>query len=158
MKVHDFLIQDLAGSDVARLTIDESRTDSTSQKTQGIWLLFLRDVDNDDIIQTLRQSVKHGVFHTLVTDKSVVKFDGPKKLVTVMEEGYVNRPRLWDHLRSFDRMGVEGDWMYCDVGSQRDEKARRLLIGTRPLGPVTEIIYRRDGDRRIVREVPFGRR
>ena len=158
MKVHDLLIQDLAGSDVARFMIDESSVKMNSQKTQGIWLLFLRDEDNDDVTQTLRRSVKQGIFRTLVTDKSVVQFDGPKKLVTVMEEGYVNRPRLWDHLRSFDRMGVDGDWMYCDVGSQRDEKARRLLIGTQPLGPVTEIIYRRDGDRRIVRQIPFGRR
>jgi hypothetical protein len=157
MKVHDNLIEDIAGNDVARFIINESSAKMNPQKTQGIWLLFLQDEGNDDIIQTLRRSLKQGDFHTLVTDNSVVQFSGLKKLVTVMEEGYVNRPRLWDRLRSFDRMGVEEDWMYCDVGSQRDEKARRLLIGTQPLGPVTEIIYRRDGDRRIIREIPFGR-
>ena len=158
MKVHDPFVQDLIGSDVARFTIDGLSTPRNSQKTQGIWLLFLRDEDIDDITETLRRSVKQGAFHTLLIDESVVQFDGPRKLVSIMEEGYVNRPRLWDRLRAFDRMGVEGDWMYIDVGSQRDEKARRLLIGKRPLGPVTEILYRRDGDKRVIREIPFSRR
>lgn len=151
MSVRERFVTDEGGADAAMVIIDDPDFKSNPTKTHGIWSLFVSEAASEEVIEGLRLSVERKQFTAVMTDKTIVKPEGSMILVCVFHEGALYRRHLWESLRTFDKIGVDGNWIYCDLGANRHKAPRRLLLGNRVLGSVTEIDYRREGVKPIVR-------
>ena len=157
MELRKRRFQDCDGGGSTKVLIDDPSFMSNPQRTHGIWALFVTAEMRDEVIKGILREVESGIFNSVWFEETPVSSGDSESYVLVMEEGYVTRRILKARLESFERMGLDRGWIYCDTGVERHKSARRTLCGKGPQDLVTEIDYRKGGDEPIIREAHLPR-
>ena len=157
MELRERRFPDRDGGGSTEVLIDDPSVTRNPQKTQGLWVLFVGAEMRDEVIKGLLRGVENGIFTSVGFEEAPANSGDSQSSVWAMEEGYVTRRMLKARLESFERMGLDGGWIYCDTGAERHKSARRTLRGKGPQDLVTEIDYRKGGDEPITREAHLPR-